>query len=108
MNILVTILSCALTAVVGGIVSLFFFRIKKKIDQMEKRGEQRTREEAEMRKREQELLLANATLNLVLAKKSRGVDVNGDLAEAENDLRIKQSAVQEFTRGLALSYMAEE
>lgn len=107
-TILVSIASCMVTALIGGVVAFLFWKIEHKIDHMEAKTDQHNKEQIEMRKRERELLLANADLTLVIAKKEQGYDVNGDLKTASDYLQDKKHDVQDYTRILAIERMEGE
>lgn len=90
------------TALIGGLVAFMFWRIEKRIDQMERQSEQHAVEQIQMRKHERELLLATADLVMVISKKVQGYDVNGDLVEAEEELQRTKHDVADYTESVAI------
>lgn len=105
---IITIASTGITALIGGVIGFLFWKIERKIDHMEQKSDKHNREQVEMRKRERELLLANANLVMVISRKVQGFDVNGDLVKAENELQQAQRDVQDFTRSVALERIEGE
>ncbi len=106
---IITLASCFVTALIGGVVGLMFWKIEKKIDHMEEDNQKRHKEQVEIRTAERELLLAVADTSLLTAKKvNNETSVNGELKIAEDFLQKKKHTLQDMTRRVAIEYMEEK
>ena len=92
-------------AIIGGIIGVLFFRIQKKLGDMDTEQKHRHSEQIEVRTAERELLLAEAEISALTARCVRGEMVNGDLEEAEKVLHEKRDEVQDITRKIAMEYI---
>ncbi len=105
MQLLITLAGTSITALVGGLVAFMFWKIERKMDQIEDQSERHNQERIEMSQKERDLLLATADIALIQAKAARGMDVNGDLQDAENMLIFKKRELQDYTRRIAMERM---
>ena len=100
--------SCLITALVGGVVGLLFWKIEKKIDHLEEDNERHHQEQVKVRTAERELLLAVADTSLLTAKKVNDeASGNGELKKAEDNLIKKRDSLQGMTRQIAIEYLEE-
>ena len=96
------IVTCIITAIVGGLIGLMFYKVERKIDQVAADNERHHKETIEIRVAERELLLAEARISSLTAKCVRGEYVNGELEKAEEELERTQKNMQGITMRIAL------
>lgn len=94
-----------ITAVLGGVFSCLFARLNKKLDRMEDRNKRRHEENIAVREADRELMLKTSTVTEMLARKYNGEGLNGDLSEAEDELKATREAVEKMTRRIFVEYM---
>lgn len=99
------IITTILTALIGGIFSFLFARLNKKLDRMNAAQRKRHEENIAIREADRELLLKTSAVTELLARKQNGEGVNGDLKDAEDDLKDTREAVQKLTHHLLIEYM---
>lgn len=92
-------------AAVGGIIGLLFWRIQRKIDNLETEQAGRHEQLVKMRTAERELLIAEANISALTAMCVRGDKVNGELEAAEKTLLEKEKALQDLTQKHAIEYI---
>lgn len=102
-TITLTIITCAITAVIGGVIGIMFNRVEKKIDKVAEDNERHHQETLEVRVAERELLLAEARISALTARCVRGEKVNGDLEKAETELEDKEKNVQAMMTRFAVN-----
>lgn len=68
-----------------------------KMQQHQKKNEERHQEEVELAVKERDLLIATAKATEVLARKIDGEGINGELHEANEELKEKRENLEEFT-----------
>ena len=103
---MITVITTTITtAVIGGIFSLLFARLNKKLDHMNAAQKKRHEENIAIREADRELLLKTSAVTELLARKQNGEGVNGDLKDAEDDLKDTREAVQKLTHHLLIEYM---
>ena len=98
------ITSTIITAVIGGIFSFLFARLNKKLDRMNAAQKKRHEENIAIREADRELLLKTSAVTELLARKQNGEGVNGDLKDAEDDLKDTREAVQKLTHHILIEY----
>lgn len=98
-------ISAIIEIIVGAVIGLLFWRIQKKLGDMDAEQKHHHTEQIQVRTAERELLLAEAEISALTARCVRGETVNGDLEEAERVLHDKQDVVQDITRRIAMEYI---
>lgn len=99
------IITTILTALIGGIFSFLFARLNKKLDRMNAAQKKRHEENIAIREADRELLLKTSAVTELLARKTNGEGVNGELEDAEDDLKDTREAVQKLTHHILIEYM---
>ena len=94
-----------ITAVIGGVFSFLFARLNKKLDRMNAAQKKRHEENIAIREADRELLLKTSAVTELLARKQNGEGVNGELEEAEDELKDTREAVQRLTHHILMEYM---
>lgn len=103
---MITIITTTITtAVIGGIFSFLFARLNKKLDRMSAAQKKRHEENIAIREADRELLLKTSAVTELLARKTNGEGVNGELEDAEDDLKDTREAVQKLTHHILIEYM---
>ena len=99
-------LSEVITAFIGAIIALLFWKIEKKIDKMEAENNAHHKEQVQLRKAEREVLLAVADTTILTAKKVNDSNsVNGELEKSIEELEAKKKEVQDLTREIFYEHL---
>lgn len=105
---MITIITTTIiTAVIGGIFSFFFTRFNRKLDKIEEHNQQRHEENIATKEADHELLLATAEVTELMARKWNGELVNGELEEAEEELRRARQDLDKLTRKIYYKHLEE-
>ena len=106
---LYTIISVVIVALAGAILGYINSRANKRRDErlerMERANRQRHQENVSIREADRELLLMSSKVTELLARKYNGEGFNGELKEAEDELKATRSKVQSLTRHIFYEHM---